>query len=576
MKVELKIGRDPLDYPGEPTEWEAVTYDEKILKRPFIADQLDGEIKYWHSGRAVIINAPTGAGKTWFVLKKLVKKAVFMKKNVLIVTNRNPLNISYKKAVADVVGCTDDYTTVGLKKATKFGDFVYVANYQGLGNFLKKNSHLQFEYVFCDEVHFFMQDSTFNCDTGHVLKMIPRKFSNSVRVYVSATIDEILPVITEGEMYQWEVGHFGELYPKGCFREFEMGFRWNNAPVPLLYRMDKDFSKIALCFYDNEKEVLDYLTMLNSQTVAFCHSIKKCKEIGGAFESSLEIDAEYLSKKPEILEELVEKEGFEEKVFATTSVFTNGNNLKKKSIKNVIITLWDEVEIFQMVGRRRIDQDDPSDGFILYLPIPELGQLQKEISRINKLLNEVKSLDQDEIELLYRIKDGGEFEEEIRNAFYVDSKMGKYCLNELFVKKYENLLRYYEFLRAVITEKGELEYCRILASKFGKEFDEKMIFKTLSDRRAELLEFVCNHEFLKNSGEFERFASEFLKKRVSLFGTSKSDNLSEKRNVPGMRAINNRLRELNIGVQILKVGENYMLQMDVGGDVEYEENKIEV
>lgn len=66
-----------------------------------------------------------------------------------------------------------------------------------------------------------------------------------------------------------------------------------------------------------------------------------------------------------------------------------------------------------------------------------------------------------------------------------------------------------------------------------------------------------------------------MKKRISLFGASKADNLSEKRNVPGLRAINNRLRELNVGVQILKVGENYMMQMDEGGDVEYEEVNFE-
>jgi len=272
---------------------------------------------------------------------------------------------------------------------------------------------------------------------------------------------------------------------------------------------------------------------------------------------------------------LVEREGFDEKILATTSVFTNGNNLKQKSVKNVIITLWDEVEIFQMAGRRRIDQSDPSDGFTLYLPIPELGQLQREISRIEKLLKEVKFLEQDTLALLYRIKDGGAFEEEVRNAFFVDSNKEKYCLNELFVKKHENLVRYYKFLQAIITEKGEYVYCRILASKFGKEFDEKMIFKTFGDRRAELMEFVYNHEFLKNPSEFESFASAFLKKRISLFGASKADNLSEKRNVPGLRAINNRLRELNVGVQILKVGENYMIQMDEGGDVEYEEVNFE-
>ena len=42
-----------------------------------------------------------------------------------------------------------------------------------------------------------------------------------------------------------------------------------------------------------------------------------------------------------------------------------------------------------------------------------------------------------------------------------------------------------------------------------------------------------------------------------------------------MRAINNRLRELNIGAQILKVGENYMIQMDEGGE-EDEEDDVEI
>lgn len=47
------------------------------------------------------------------------------------------------------------------------------------------------------EVHFFISDALFNNKTGKILKKSLLAFKNSVRIYMSATPDEILPVITQ-------------------------------------------------------------------------------------------------------------------------------------------------------------------------------------------------------------------------------------------------------------------------------------------------------------------------------------------------------------------------------------------
>ena len=203
IKDSSLIIKETLMYPKRIRTYRRISYEEHTLQRPYIADQLDDDLKCWSCKKPIVIKAPTGAGKTWFVTNKIIRRAIRRSEYVLIITNRNPLNLSYKQEMAKLPGKYKLYPTELLQLEEDFGN-VCIVNYQGLRSFLSKHTHINFKYVVCDECHYFLQDATFSDCSGSVLDMIPQRFKSSVRIYISATIDEILPYITRAELYEYK------------------------------------------------------------------------------------------------------------------------------------------------------------------------------------------------------------------------------------------------------------------------------------------------------------------------------------------------------------------------------------
>lgn len=547
---------EPLTYPKRVRSFRKIEYEEHNLQRPYIDCQLDYDLSScWSYKRPIVIKAPTGAGKTWFVINKIVQRTIKRSEYVLIITNRNPLNLSYKQEIAKSMGKDKMYTTEGLQEACEFGN-VYIINYQGLESFLHTHSHIKFSYVICDECHYFLQDATFSDCSGSALDMIPRKFDSAIRIYISATIDEVLLYITRAELYNYEVDCDGHIFLKESF--FPSPYTGEHL-LPVVYRMDSDYNKVKLQFYENIDLVTEYLSAQQSKTLAFCSSKKECKKIGDAMGNSLVIDSPYLHSNPEVLKKLVEKEGFDEKCLATTSVFSNGNNICQKSVRSVIITLLDQTEIIQMAGRRRLDYCDPNDGFTLYMPIPSLSKLQQMLYRLYQLQEEIEKCKKNQIYLMKIIKDGGEYAEQIRNVFEVNSKTAKYKLNYLCEDKLYSEIKYLECIYSLIEKQGANAYCCLIASLFDKEFDESMLFSTLSERKEAMKSFIYNYGFPLSESKFEDFKADFLNQRLKLFGAAKADNNSALRKTPGVKAINRRLAELDIDIQIECKDEAYIL-----------------
>ena len=356
-----------------------------MLQRPYIGDQLDYDLLCWRSSRAVVIKAPTGAGKTWFAINKIIKRAKKHKEKVLIVMNRSPLNLAYKKAVAKMVEKESCYTDEGLLQAQEFGN-VFVVNYQGLEHFVRTHKHVEFSYVICDECHYFLQDASFTDCTGTVLDMIPKVFEFAVRIYISATIEEVLPFITRAELYDCNVDFDGNVYWKDLLLAQTFTGQY---PVPLVYRMESDYSKIKLQFFEDTELLAEQLKAEPYQVLAFCDTKKECKKFVKSIDSGRVIYSEYLHEHPEVLKSLVENEGFSGKCLAATTVFSNGNNISSKNVRSVVITLLDQIEILQMAGRSRLDYSDPNDGFTLYLKIPKSGQIRQKLHSIYALQAEI-------------------------------------------------------------------------------------------------------------------------------------------------------------------------------------------
>lgn len=83
--------------------------------------------KQWNGGDSVFISAPTGVGKTTFVLQQLVPEAKSRGKEVLFLSNRTVLRDQIKNIVARQQGIPED--TEFLKDIEEF-DGITLASYQ--------------------------------------------------------------------------------------------------------------------------------------------------------------------------------------------------------------------------------------------------------------------------------------------------------------------------------------------------------------------------------------------------------------------------------------------------------------
>lgn len=547
-----------------------VKLEEHKLDRPYIGDQLDFVFKNCSPEKAIIIKAPTGAGKTTFVLEKIVKRALYTSKNVLILTNRNPLNIDYKTSIATFTGTVDEYTDVGLKNATQF-ETIYIINYQGLESFLRKNRCVHFAYVIMDECHYYMQDAPFSKHSEFVMKTIPKKFANSLRVYISATIDEVLPYILINELPPFFVDDFGILHYADPYmkRMHDVaqevaqcrGFRPESIydSLPMVFTMDEDYSKISLCFYEKRTELLDNLKENKTKSLIFCNTVKDCNEVAEYLDDTLVVYADRLKNEPELLKELVCNEKFDQSCMATTSVFSNGNNIKDRGVKAVAIEHLDPVEIKQMAGRRRISPYIQNDGFTLYLKIPTLDELKDVYNDCECKLAQFKRYVNDEVSLLY-------IHEKLQDNPFIDSICRVnpvercYELNLMTRDKFYETMKYVEFLYALISEKGIEAYCEHVASMFGKTFDESMLFMTHKKRVDLLKTYIETFKFPLEINEFKDFCDKFRSKRITIFGRHSSDSTDSSRGTPKYVSINRRLEEFGINYKIVKSGEMFYLE----------------
>ena len=145
-----------------------------------------------------------------------VENAIHSKpKKILILSNRIALNRQLKLAYADFIfkftgekdaleKLNDLYTFQGFDKFyMRFNDNIDICSYhQLLERKLLDNNH--YDYIVCDEAHFFIQDSLFNHYTDDMLEYIINKGGSSVRIYMSATLNLVMESILRTEYHSLE------------------------------------------------------------------------------------------------------------------------------------------------------------------------------------------------------------------------------------------------------------------------------------------------------------------------------------------------------------------------------------
>lgn len=347
----------------------------------YVSDALKDEILHWDDPIPIAIFSDTGTGKNTFIEEVIIPHATRYGKTILLLSNRVALGRQTKRRLARLYGeeyILDDYTDQGLDHFTEIHNLTMVS-YQQFAYWCNCNVYKmvelienRFDYVICDEAHFFMSDSPFNPFTDLILNHIISHFAYLVCIFMTATPDEIFPILKmkqrKDKCSKNRNGY--QIYP----------YDWK------VYRFGHDYSHLNAFSFETMEDLAMLINESEEKWAVFVESIKDGETLCSLVNDAVLVTAE--SKKPtnptySTFKMITDEERFEERVLVSTSVLENGINIKDRRLKKVAIFSNDKVRFIQMLGRiRRID------GCLLELYIPDVTEQEvrkkcNAISRIN-------------------------------------------------------------------------------------------------------------------------------------------------------------------------------------------------
>lgn len=345
-------------------------FDKKEIHGDSISEFLVDELPKWNTSEPVLIEAPTGSGKTTFVYETLIPDALKNHKNILLVSNRIALNLQQKKDILKKFYPKELrlYTDVGLQEKDDYGA-IHIVSYQSLISHLK-NPEFQdwirnIKYAVFDEAHFFSSDSYFNSATYLILKTLLQKLSHVIRIYMTATSWDILWLLSFAE---------GEI--PSCAHYFINGEKVKNKNRCCKYYYKKaDYQKYQLHFIDDLTAIYPkisehpdekWMIFISSKIdgIVLCNNLfANRKALKLKDDDLIYFDADYkrglYSTKNPTLDTfwgtLIFEERFKQRILVTTSVLDCGINVKDDALTNIVIGTSDRTEFIQMLGRKRIN-----------------------------------------------------------------------------------------------------------------------------------------------------------------------------------------------------------------------------
>ena len=406
-------------------------------KYKWISDAITPKMNNWNINTPVFISAQTGTGKNTFIQKKLLRKVYeanvrnHSNDKILLLSNRVALNrqskYQYAQYLYELTG--QEYYTDILDKKTSIDEInilkdfgvITICSYQQLyeDNLLDNR---EYKYVICDECHFFTSDAKFNISTAEILQYIVSKSQNSIRIYMTATLETVFEAIIRAEM-QWIDNKFIELEKEADRRrpdvigQFNIQQTYSNPDDVIsninrnidnrlnqlkanihmtihFYYMSRNYDYIEEIYsYNNHEELAEIINASKDKWLIFVPKLPSTRSddaLNKLHKETVQLSRNMIStdeNAEKVYDELTESETFNVNVLITTSLLDNGINIRDKKLKNVVIEVFDRTEFIQMLGRVRVGSNDKIRLYIREYSTDELKKfLKRDIKTLVMLL----------------------------------------------------------------------------------------------------------------------------------------------------------------------------------------------
>lgn len=478
-------------------------------KRVTVSDIISlSDIQKWTKGDIVIIQARTGDGKSYFIKNTLFGHAKANNKRILFLVSRSNC---YNQFLDEIV------------RENK-NDFIDIKTYQKLeyDKLYKQVEYdlTQYDYIVCDEFHYFLSDSIFNDKTDVSFDQIMQN-NNAVKIFMSATGENMGRYIKENtKLY---------INPESIkIKNYNL-------------RIEYDFIKKLSFFYEEETfdELIEEFINKKTKAIFFIQNLEEAYELYKRHKKHCLFNCGESNKKfyrrvkKEKISKMLKDEMFEELILITTTCMDSGVNIKDVNLKNIVVHIYDLETLIQCIGRKRLLDSD--DGINLYVKYPDYCKFggiktknENGIERINYLkTHTVKeyireyprsagfdraiydAYIEDEDSTTKKINPLIEFKyklvlEELKEINLQDkSGYRKYLLRKLGIRNYElyeykkRKIRVYKYLYEIKGKTLNKQEQETLASVFNIEDSSGREYKTIGKLNKYLLENNFEYEIIR-------------------------------------------------------------------------------
>ena len=307
-------------------------------KVEYVSDMIGDDYKKWWHDKTIFIKTPTGSGKSFFILDKLLEYVVSNSGKILYLVNRKILKNQLEKEIDDIANKYD--------YITKLKNHINIFTYQTIEKLLLENSleknygnyFNEFSHVIYDECHYFLIDAAFNTSTELSYDFLRNTFCQRVQIFLSATMDNIRPILEKRkEFYNENPSTYNRIINKPKIYD-KIKPDYSYLDVKLLEEKE-DLIKRILENFDDEKEKwlifvdsIAYGKQLYDEIIDY---YKKLNNIKDNYEDIIFLDASFKNhgETKEAVDNIV-KEKRSKKILITTSVMENGISLEDEYLRN--------------------------------------------------------------------------------------------------------------------------------------------------------------------------------------------------------------------------------------------------
>ena len=530
---------------------------ENVLRHPVspdvtcIADGIDSVLTSYD---ATLIAAPTGFGKTYWVLHEILPRVIQGGGKMLLVSNRVAVSYQQKLEIMKLIDTSEIccLTPEGVLRKTDFGP-VNIMTLQALDLFLStpdgKEYAREVSVLVVDEVHYFTADVSFNPNAARLLKVIPQLFNKSVRIYMTATPEDVLRPLAQAEanakrpMIERTGARFSPL-------------ALGQAPVINLYRYESSkYQSLPIRYFEEYDEL--YPVIENSGDGKWLIFVSN-KSVGESIKEEIS-DAVFVSsdsKGSVAWNELLSEEQSHHHVLITTSVLDCGVNIHDDKLKHVVIPFEDRVTFMQALGRKRFENEP---NFTLYIKSINRKRLNGLIYRNRELLYLVDDMRKHRNHNGYVDRFRHEGDPAKNSLVYLDYD-NRYKLNDLYCHSLYRQQQYYEELMELIDQYGKSAFPRRVHQWLGQPdaYNEPnwLGHDASQQAREDLLMFLRNNESKLLTSEEERML--FSNKLYEFYKIITGKKKRKGRGKGGylkMDALNNCMEEMGISGVVKSSGK---------------------